>query len=148
MARPKGALNKVNATAKSIALAALASVDQVELWRKHLLNEDPRVSIAALTYLTDRVAGKPSQVVQGDPDKPISITLQWTTRPEWLSSVTVNQQITQIAIDGVEDGKRIGGSGDRSWITRNPRHKAAIRHSPLCRLCRNCAGRRKSNCSQ
>jgi hypothetical protein len=47
MARPKGSLNKVNATAKSIALAALASVDQVELWRKHLLNEDPRISIAA-----------------------------------------------------------------------------------------------------
>jgi hypothetical protein len=50
MARPKGALNKVNATAKSIALAALASVDQVELWRKHLMNEDPRVSIAADVY--------------------------------------------------------------------------------------------------
>ena len=78
MARPKGALNKINATAKSIALAALASVDQVELWRKHLLNEDPRVSIAALTYLTDRVAGKPSQAVQGDPENPISITLEWT----------------------------------------------------------------------
>jgi hypothetical protein len=86
----------VNATAKSIALAALSSVDQVELWRKHLLNEDPRISIAALTYLTDRVAGKPSQVVQGDPDNPISITLQWTTRPEWLSSVTLNQRITHI----------------------------------------------------
>jgi len=56
MARPKGALNKINATAKSIALEALSSVDQVELWRKHLLNEDPLVSIAALTYLTDRVA--------------------------------------------------------------------------------------------
>src|SRR5690349_16792498 len=96
MARPKGALNKVNATAKSIALAALASVDQVELWRKHLLNEDPRVSIAALTYLTDRVAGKPSQVVQGDPDNPISITLKWTRRPEWLASVTVNQQVNRI----------------------------------------------------
>jgi hypothetical protein len=110
MARPKGALNKVNATAKSIALAALASVDQVELWRKHLLNDDPRVSIAALTYLTDRVAGKPSQVVQGDPDNPISITLQWTAPPEWLSSVTVNQQINHIhEVDGVEAGKRIGG---------------------------------------
>jgi hypothetical protein len=111
MARPKGALNKVNATAKSIALAALSSVDQVELWRKHLLNEDPRVSIAALTYLTDRIAGKPSQVVKGDPDNPISITLEWTTRPEWLSSATVNQQITHIhEVDGVEDGKRIGAS--------------------------------------
>ena len=110
MARPKGALNKVNATAKSIALAALSSVDQVELWRKHLLNEDRRISIAAPTYLTDRAAGKPSQVVQGDPDKPISIALEWTTRPEWLSSVTVNQQITHIEVDGVEDGKRIGGS--------------------------------------
>jgi len=75
-----------------------------------LLNEDPRVSIAALTYLTDRIAGKPSQVVTGDPQNPISITLEWTTRPEWLSAVTVNQQITHIAVDGVEDGKRIDGS--------------------------------------
>jgi hypothetical protein len=104
MARPKGALNKVNATAKSIALAALSSVDQVELWRKHLLNEDPRISIAALTYLTDRVAGKPSQVVQGDPDNPISITLQWTTRPEWLSSVTLNQRITHIHVVHLDTG--------------------------------------------
>ena len=69
----------MNATAKSIALAALASVDQVELWRKHLLNEDPRVSIAALTYLTDRVAGKPSQVFRGDQENPIPITLEWTS---------------------------------------------------------------------
>jgi len=101
----------VNATAKPIALAALSSVDQVELWRKHLLNEDPRVSIAALTYLTDRVAGKPSQVVKGDLDNPISITLQWTTRPEWLPNVTLNQQVTHIHADvQVEDRKHIGGS--------------------------------------
>jgi hypothetical protein len=111
MARPKGALNKINATAKSIAEAALASVDQVELWRKHLLNEDPRVSIAALTYLTDRVAGKPSQVVKGDPDNPISITLEWTTRPEWLSSVTVNQvnHITTSTDRGEEIGQLTDG---------------------------------------
>ena len=110
MARPKGALNKVNATAKSIALAALASVDQVELWRKHLLNEDPRVSIAALTYLTDRVAGKPSQVLRGDQENPIQITLEWTTRPEWLPSVTLNQQVTHIHAVEAEDGKSVGGS--------------------------------------
>src|SRR5262245_27967550 len=110
MARPKGALNKVNATAKSIALAALSSVDQVELWRKHLLNEDPRVSIAALTYLTDRVAGKPSQVVHGDPDNPISITLEWTARPEWLPAVTLNQQVTHIHTVEVEDGQGVLGS--------------------------------------
>jgi hypothetical protein len=74
-----------------------------------LLNEDPRVSIAALTYLTDRVAGKPSQVVKGDPDNPISITLEWTGRPEWLPNVTLNQQVTHIhAADvGVEDGRRV-----------------------------------------
>jgi len=111
MARPKGALNKVNATAKSIALAALASVDQVELWRRHLLNDDPRVSIAALTYLTDRVAGKPSQVLRGDQENPIPITLEWTTRPEWLPSVTLNQQVTHIhATDGADDAKRVGES--------------------------------------
>ena len=110
MARPKGALNKVNATAKSIALAALFSVDQVELWRKHLLNEDLRVSIAALTYLTDRVAGKPSQVLKGDPDNAISITLEWTTRPEWLPDVTLNQQVTHIHSVEVEDMERVDGS--------------------------------------
>jgi hypothetical protein len=87
----------VHPVAKSIGLAALSSVDQVELWRRHLLNEDPRVSIAALTYLTDHVAGKPSQVVQGDPQNPIAITLEWTTRPECLSSVTVNQQVNHIS---------------------------------------------------
>src|SRR5262245_953647 len=110
MARPKGSLNKVNATAKSIALAALASVDQVELWRKHLLNEDPRVSIAALTYLTDRVAGKPSQVLRGDQENPVPITLEWTTRPEWLPAVTLNQQVNHVHAAGVEDGKRVGGT--------------------------------------
>src|SRR5215813_14546851 len=76
-----------------------------------IANEDPRVSIAALTYLTDRVAGKPSQVVRGDPDNPISITLEWTTRPEWLPAVTLNQQVTHIHADvQVEDRKHIGGS--------------------------------------
>ena len=110
MARRKGALNKVNATAKSIALAALASVDQVELWRKHLLNEDPRVSIAALRYLTDRVAGKPSQVVKGDPDNPISITMQWTTSPDWVPTVTLNQQVTHFHAVEAEDMKRVGRS--------------------------------------
>jgi hypothetical protein len=65
--------------------------------------------IAALTYLTDRVAGKPSQVVRGDPDNPISITLEWTGRPEWLAAVTLNQQVTHIhAADLVaEDGAQL-----------------------------------------
>src|SRR5215831_9501734 len=126
MARPKGALNKVNATAKSIALAALSSVDQVELWRKHLLNEDPRVSIAALTYLTDRVAGKPSQVLRGDQENPIPITLEWTTRPEWLPSVTLNQQVTHIHADiQVEDKKRVGGSVNPFLDNPKSGHKTA-----------------------
>jgi len=57
------------------------------------------------------VAGKPSQVVKGDLDNPISITLQWTTRPEWLPNVRLNQQVTHIHADvQVEDRKRVGGS--------------------------------------
>src|SRR5262245_29506199 len=70
----------------------------------------PRISIAALTYLTDRVAGKPSQVLKGDPDNAISITLEWTTRPEWLPDVTLNQQVTHIHSVEIEDMERVDGS--------------------------------------
>ena len=74
-----------------------------------IANEHPRVSIAALTYLTDRVAGRPSQVVRGDPDNPIWITLEWTTRPDWLSSITVNRQVNHIttSTDRVEEIRQV-----------------------------------------
>ncbi len=82
--RPFGSTGKVKLVATEIARAALSSVDQVSLWNKHLTNKDPRVSIDALKYLSDRRWGKPLQAVQGSLDSKISITLQWASQPDWL----------------------------------------------------------------
>jgi len=38
------------------------------------------------------------------------MTLEWTTRPEWLPAVTLNQQVTHIHAVEAEDTKRVGGS--------------------------------------
>jgi hypothetical protein len=51
------------------------------------------VVVDVLKYLTDRAFGRPIQMIAGDPNKPVSIQLNWAQSPEWLqSSVTVNQQ--------------------------------------------------------
>ena len=36
----------------------LSSVNEVQLWKQHLLSEDSNMSLRALTYLTDRRDGK------------------------------------------------------------------------------------------
>jgi hypothetical protein len=33
---------------------------------------------------------------QGNPEQSVTIQLQWATMPEWLPSVTVNQQVNHI----------------------------------------------------
>ena len=44
-----------------------------------------------MEYLTDRVYNRPAQTVQGNPEQPITIQLEWSAaRPEWLT-FTVNQ---------------------------------------------------------
>ena len=41
--------------------------------------------------------GRPAQTIQGNPGQPVTIQLEWSgTRPEWLPSVTVNQQVNHI----------------------------------------------------
>jgi hypothetical protein len=49
-----------------------------------------------MEYLTDRVYGRPAQTVQGNPEQPNTIQLEWSSTPEWLPSVTVNQQVNHI----------------------------------------------------
>jgi hypothetical protein len=49
-----------------------------------------------MEYLTDRVHGRPAQTIQGNPEQPITIELQWSSTPEWLPTVTVNQQVNHI----------------------------------------------------
>lgn len=38
----------------------------------------------AIREVFDRVDGKPPQPLQGDPTKPLTVTLQWGSRPEWI----------------------------------------------------------------
>jgi|SRR5215813_5841230 len=38
-----------------------------------------------MEYLTDRVYGRPTQTVQGNPEQPVTIQLQWSSTPEWLT---------------------------------------------------------------
>jgi hypothetical protein len=49
-----------------------------------------------MEYLTDRVYGSPVQTVQGNPEQPVTIHLQWSSKPEWLPSFTVNPQVNHI----------------------------------------------------
>jgi hypothetical protein len=55
-----------------------------------------------MEYLTDRVHGRPAQTIQGNPDQPVTIQFEWSAaRPEWLPSVTVNQQVNHIASEEI-----------------------------------------------
>ena len=60
---------------------------------------------SVMEYLTDRVYGCPTQTVQGNPEQPVTIQLQWATTPAWLTSVTVNQLVNHIttSTDGAEE---------------------------------------------
>jgi hypothetical protein len=48
--------------------------------------------VDVMKYLTDRAHGRPVQMIAGDPNKPVSIQLNWPQSPEWLQpNVTLNQ---------------------------------------------------------
>ncbi len=38
----------------------------------------------AIKEVFDRVDGKPPQIIQGDAAKPLTVTLQWGSKPEWV----------------------------------------------------------------
>jgi hypothetical protein len=72
-----------------------------------------------MEYLTDRVYGRPAQTVQGNPEQPNTIQLEWSSTPEWLPVVTVNQQINHITTltEGAEES---GNSSTRvPLLSRN-----------------------------
>jgi hypothetical protein len=62
-----------------------------------------------MEYLTDRVHGRPAQTIQGNPEQPVTIQLQWSSTPEWLTSVAVNQQVNHIttSTDRAEDIRQL-----------------------------------------
>jgi hypothetical protein len=57
------------------------------------------------------VHGRPTQTIQGNPEQPVTIQLQWSSTPEWLISVTVNQEVNHIATstDRAEEIRLITG---------------------------------------
>jgi hypothetical protein len=88
---------RMQQTAKDVAAQVLSEVDAVAIWKKLILQEEkPQVVASVMEYLTDRVHGRPTQTIQGNPEQPVTIQLQWSSMPEWLPSVTVNQQVNHI----------------------------------------------------
>ena len=91
------AKTRMQQTAKDVAAQVLSEVDAVAIWKKLILQEEkPQVVASVMEYLTDRVHGRPTQTIQGNPEQPVTIQLQWSSMPEWLPSVTVNQQVNHI----------------------------------------------------
>jgi hypothetical protein len=98
------AKTRLQQTAKDVAAQVLSEVDSVAIWKKLILQQDkPQVVASVMEYLTDRVYGRPQQMIGGN-GTPVKIELQWTGSPEWLQpqQVTVNQQINQLSTPAVD----------------------------------------------
>ena len=88
---------RMQQTARDVAAQILSEVDAVAVWKKLIRQHDkPQVVANVMEYLTDRVHGRPTQTIQGNSEQPVTIQLQWSSMPEWLPSVTVNQQVNHI----------------------------------------------------
>ena len=76
-----------------VAAQVLSEVDAVAIWKKLILQQEkPQVVAQVMEYLTDRAFGRPVQVIAGDPNRPVSIQLNWGSTPEWMQpNVTLNQ---------------------------------------------------------
>jgi hypothetical protein len=71
----------------------LAAADAESIWKKLLTCNQMKVVADCLQYLTDRVYGRPQQMIGGN-GTPVKIELQWTGTPEWLQpQIQVNQQV-------------------------------------------------------
>jgi len=74
----------------------LSEVEAVAVWKKLILQHDKAPVVAnVMEYLTDRVDGRPRRPSRQS-GQSVTIQLQWATMPEWLPSVTVNQQVNHI----------------------------------------------------
>jgi hypothetical protein len=56
-----------------IAGQVLQEIDAKEKWKALLNCNDPRVIVDVMKYVTDRVHGRPTQTIQGNPGQPITI---------------------------------------------------------------------------
>ncbi len=99
--RKLGGKNKPRIQLKTrvdIASPVLDEVDQIAVWKRLVHHKHARVSLAAMEYLTDRVHGRPIQMVAGDLQRPISINLTWGTTPQWAEPVNVTPVTNLLSI--------------------------------------------------
>ncbi len=77
----------------------LAEVDVVAAWKRLLDCASPKVVFATLSYLHDRVYGRPVQMLAGDVNRPISIHLEWKApTPQWAEPINVTPASNLLAI--------------------------------------------------
>ena len=73
---------------RTFRIAVLATFNQTK--------DKPQVVAKVMEYLAYRECGHPAQTIQDHQEQPFTIQLQWSSTPEWLPSVTVNQQVNHI----------------------------------------------------
>jgi hypothetical protein len=81
--RKKGGRNAAQLKIIDIAGQVLEQINGKEKWIALLNCGDARVIKDTLIYLTDRVHGRPTQRMEGNPEQPL-INVQWGSTPEWL----------------------------------------------------------------
>src|SRR5262252_9366890 len=79
--------------ATDVARQVLSEVDSVELWKKFLHCNSPKVASACLQYLTDRAFGRPAQVISGS-GPPIKVEFSWgAPTPDWMPPARVERRV-------------------------------------------------------
>jgi hypothetical protein len=74
------AKTRLQQTARDVAAQVLNEVDAVAIWKKLILQQEkPQVVASVMEYLTDRVYGRPTQMIQGNPEQPVTLQLQWAS---------------------------------------------------------------------
>jgi hypothetical protein len=85
--RKPGTRTRLQQTAIDVAGQVLSEVDVVAIWKKLILQQEkPQVVARVMAYLSDRLYGRPVQSVQGNPEQPIMIQLQWSSTPVMCNS--------------------------------------------------------------
>jgi hypothetical protein len=92
----KGGCNAAQLKIIDIAGQVLQEIDAKDKWKALLNCSDPKVMVNVMEYLTDRVHGRSTQTIHGNPEQPVTIQFESSSTPEWLPSVTVNQPVNHI----------------------------------------------------
>jgi hypothetical protein len=70
-----------------VSREVLRTIDSIDVWQRLLHCNSPKIVYSAISYLTDRCFGRPSQTIQGG-SQPVRIEFSlagWASTPEWLT---------------------------------------------------------------